>query len=84
MAYLASVDASMVIATSFEFVDGQSLLGPVPGVVILVGTTLFPFHIFLKEVDFEGPFECALTSLDCPRGPLLLEATLLSLPPKLP
>ena len=56
MAYLASVDASMVIATSVEFVDGQSLLGLVLGVVILVGTTLFPFHIFIERSRLRRPF----------------------------
>jgi hypothetical protein len=44
---LAIVNASIGLATSAIFIDGQSLLGLVPGVIILFGITPLPFHIFV-------------------------------------
>ncbi len=49
VAYFATIDASIVVTTSVELLSRQSLLDLILGVVILVGTTLFPFHIFVER-----------------------------------
>ncbi len=82
MAYLAKVDASIIIPTSVEFVSGQSLLGPVLGVVIPVGTTLLPFHTFIERSTLRRPLRICFNILNLSPRSLTARGTFMAIASK--